>query len=127
MVSGLALAAVLYLAGLGAFRAEDKDTAKGKPKYTIEDVMEKAHDEDDGLLKKVIGGKSEKKDRELLLELYTALGQNKPPKGSADSWKEKTGKILKAAQTLVKDEKEGIELLKKAVNCKACHDIHREK
>src|SRR5215475_8504564 len=53
-------------------RAADEE----KPKYTIKEVMKKAHTPDGGLLKKIVAGEATKADAEQLVELYTALGQN---------------------------------------------------
>jgi hypothetical protein len=99
--------------------------AQDKSKYTIKDVMKKAHKE--GLLKTVLGGGASMADRESLAEMYTALGQNKPPKGDAASWKEKTDALAKDAKALVKDgkDKDAISGLKKSSNCMGCHSAHK--
>src|SRR5947209_243561 len=86
----------LAVVGLGlfagsAFRAGDSDTEK--PKYTIKQVMAQAHRKADrnspSLSDKVIGGKADKDEQAKLLELYTALAANKPPKGEAEAWKDR--------------------------------------
>jgi hypothetical protein len=96
-----------------------------KPKFTIAEVMDQAHSKT-GLLKKVMSGQSSKAEKEELVGLYTALTLNKPPKGDPKSFKEKAGALLEGAKAAVKDEKDGIAKLKKAANCKACHEAHRE-
>jgi hypothetical protein len=114
-------AVVLCGAGLamGHLRAADD----AKPKYTIKQVMKTAHK--DGLMKKLAGGKGNKEDAAKLLELYQALGDNKPPKGDADSWKSKTTTLIQAAQDVV-DGKDGAGAqLEKAANCAACHKLHK--
>lgn len=92
-------------------------------KITIEDVMQEAHS-DDGLLNKVLDGKSTKADREKLLKLYEALAMDKPPKGSAASWKTKTSALVAAAKAVVADPKATAKLMA-ASNCKACHSVHK--
>ena len=90
-----------------------------KPKYTISDVMKKGHTPK-GLLKKVIAGNATKEEKETLIEMYVALGKNKPPKGEEESWKEKSDALLKAA----KDD--DVAALKTASDCSACHKVHKK-
>jgi hypothetical protein len=101
-------------------RAEDKDE---KPKYTIKEVMKKAHK--DGLMKKLAAGDGTKEDAETLVSLYEALGKNKPPKGDAKSWMTKTKTLVEAAKEVL-DKKPGAgEKLQKAANCAECHKAHK--
>ncbi len=99
--------------------------ADGDPKYTIKEVMKKAHTPDGGLLKKIVSGEGTKEDAEQLVELYTSLGQNKPPKGEPGSWQEKTGELLQAAKDVVADKEGAKARLEKAANCKNCHTEHK--
>jgi hypothetical protein len=116
--SATAIVIVLGLA-IGLSRAADD----AKPKYTIKEVMKQAHK--DGLLKKVAGGQGTKEDAEKLLDLYKALGDNKPPKGDADGWKAKTAAIAHAAQEVVDGKPGAGERLTKAANCAECHKVHK--
>ncbi len=102
---------MLGVAGLGMAREEEK------PKYTIKQVMKEAMK--GGLLKKVASGEGDKEDSAKLVELFTALADDKPSKGDLDTWKEKTTALLKA--TKAGDGK----AMQKAANCKACHDIFK--
>jgi hypothetical protein len=96
-----------------------------KPKFTTKEVMAKAHKS--GLMKKVAGGQGTKEDAQQLVDMYNALGKNKPPKGEAGSWEEKTKALITAAQAVV-DGKDGAgELLQQAANCMACHSAHKGK
>ena len=120
----------LGVLSLGAFRAADKDDKKDKdekdkPKISIKEVMKQAHGKETGLAEKVVAGKADKDEKMKLLDVYTQLAVNKPPKGDADSWKEKTSAIVKAAQDVVDGKKDAEGDLKKAINCKACHDTHK--
>lgn len=82
-----------------------------KPKYTISEVMKKA-------MAKKDYKSMEKKE---LVELFTALSKNKPPKGDPESWKKKTTALLDAAK------EGGAEAVGKVVNCGACHTEHKKK
>jgi hypothetical protein len=125
-VFGLAVVVLGVLAG-GAFRAADKDAEK--PKYSIKQVMSQAHRKPDKtsptLADKVINGTADKDEKAKLLELYTALAANKPPKGEAEAWKDRATAITGAIQEVI-DGKEGADVdLRKALNCKGCHSSHR--
>jgi hypothetical protein len=115
------LVAVAVLGGTCLFlSAEEK-----KPKYKIKQVMKEAHKE--GLLKKVASGKAEKEDKEKLLELYTALSLNKPPKGELEDWKDRTSKMVSLAKEVVEGKEGSEKTLAKTVNCGACHSLHKPK
>jgi hypothetical protein len=127
VVAGVCAAlAMILLAGTN--QAGDKDKKeekdeKGKPKYTIKEVMQKAHK--GGLLTKVASGKGEKADAEKLLEMYTALAKNKPPEGDAQSWKRFTMGLVAAAKVAVEGGPNAGKRLKAAANCSACHKLHK--
>jgi hypothetical protein len=112
-------ALAMGIIALGVYPASGQD----KPKYDISEVMQKAHK--GGLLKKVTGGNASAEEKTQLLEYYTALSQNKPPKGDEKEFKKRTDPIVAAAKEVVAG-KEGAEAkLSKAVNCKDCHAAHR--
>jgi hypothetical protein len=104
--------------------AADSGAAPQQPKYSIEDVMDQAHGKK-GILKKVYAGSAEKADKAKLVELYVALGQNKPPMGSAESWKSRTAALIAASKSVAKGEEAGVGALKKAANCAGCHKLHK--
>jgi mono/diheme cytochrome c family protein len=103
----------------GATQGEDE------PKYTIKDVMKTAHQGAGSLRAKVLRGQASAEEKEKLVELYTALSQNKPPKGEAAAWKERTTAILEAAKAVAKGEEGALGKLETATNCAACHRAHR--
>jgi hypothetical protein len=116
----LCLAAVVAVGpAAGHLRGADDE----KPKYTIKEVMKKAHK--DGLLKKLADGGGTKADAEELLDLYKAMGKHKAPKGDAESWKTKTKALIDAAQAVVDDKPGALDELKKASNCAECHKAHK--
>lgn len=116
----LMLLAVCLLFAAESARASDAGT---KPKYTIKQVMKKAHK--DGLMKKLAMGEGSKEDAKELLELYEALGESKPPRGAAENWKKMTQEMVDAAQDVVHGKKDAGHRLTKAANCMGCHRMHK--
>lgn len=100
--------------------------AAEKPKYTTEEVMKTLHKGKESLGKKVSDGNGTKEDFKKLLEYYPSLILNEPSKGDAASWKTKTTALLKATQALDKGTPGALDQFKEAVNCKACHSVHKE-
>ncbi len=113
------LAAGLF-ANVFALGADEGD----KPGHTIKEIMKLANGKG-GLNKKVIFGNATDEERQQLVELYTDLNKNKPPRGSADEWKERTEAILKAAKDVQAGKGGATAELQKATACKGCHDAHR--
>ncbi len=110
------------LGGLATYQAADT----AKPKYTIEEIMGKAHEgKQNSLLSKVVGGKASGDQKKELLSLYEDLARNKPEKGSADSWKQKTTALVSAAKDVVDGKADGSRKLRTAANCKGCHQVHK--
>ena len=109
------------LGGLATYQAADSD----KPKYTIEEIMGKAHEGKNSLLKKVVSGKANADQKKELLSLYEDLAKNKPEKGSQDDWKKRTTVMVGAAKEVVANKPDAGKKLGKTVNCKGCHDLHR--
>jgi len=95
------------------------DAAEEAPKYTIKQVMQKAHK--GGLLKKALAGDASKDELKQLHAYYVALSQQKPKKGDLDQWKEKTSAILKAYEALVQGKDGAAARLKAVTNCGDCH------
>lgn len=104
-------------------RAEEKDG--DKPKYTIKDAM-KEHGK--GKIKdKVIAGTATKEEKDKLVALYEAMAKAEPPKGTKESWKEKTDALVAAAKAAQKGEEGAAKKLTAASNCGACHSAHKGK
>jgi hypothetical protein len=123
------LIAVACVALAGVIIAADGTTSSAQqdtPKYTIKDVMKKAHDKKTGLLNKVKAENATDAEAKQLLEMYVALSQNKPPQGDADSWKKKTDALVEGAKLYVDGKKDdAVTKLNGASNCKGCHSMHR--
>jgi hypothetical protein len=115
--------AVLAVAGFAGLSVRGE--ADDNPKYTTKEIMKTAHDKDEGILGKVMAGKASDAEKKELVELYVALGKNKPEKGGDKSWKAKTDALVTAA-TEVKDNKDGAtKTLGVAADCRACHTVHK--
>lgn len=96
-----------------------------KPKYTAEEIMEKGFKGDTSLVKKITQGNGTQDDFKLLLDLSRELGKNAPPKGDVASWKEKTSALTAAAESLAAGKPGALDAVKAAINCKACHSVHK--
>ena len=79
----------------------------------------------DPVCKKASDGTATPEELKKLVECYGLLAKAKPPRGDEASWKDKTGKLLAAAQSLQKGEPGAVAKYKEAVNCKACHSVHK--
>ena len=84
----LALGLTLFVFGTGVALAVTNTAKLVGPKYTLKEVMGKAHKE--GLLKKVTAGDASAEEKAQLLDLYVAMYDHEAPKGDAGSWTEKT-------------------------------------
>lgn len=109
------VAALAFVLALTENHAGEK-----KAKYTTKEVMAEAHK--GGLMKKVADLKADDEEKKKLVELYTALSQNDPPKEeSKKDWKQQTGDMLKAAQLAADGDEKAAKSLLKLVNCQNCH------
>jgi cytochrome c553 len=99
--------------------------ADAQPKYTIKDVMKALHKGDENIGKKVARGQGTAEDFSKLLDYYSALPANKPPRGEQASWDSKTAAMVKAARALKAGDAGAVESYKAATNCKACHTAHK--
>jgi hypothetical protein len=100
--------------------------AQEAAKYSIKDVMQKAHK--GGLTKKVAKGEASAEEKQQLLELYQALAASKPPRGDEEAFKQKAAELVAAAQDAV-DGKEGAADKLNAIfmKCMGCHSAHKGK
>ncbi|MDB5300873.1 MAG: hypothetical protein JWO87_2536 [Phycisphaerales bacterium] len=96
-----------------------------KPKFTVKEVMEKAHKGKTSLAKKATDGKATKEDLAQLLEYYQAMALQKPEKGDLADWKKRNDALVLSTQEMIDGKKAGLAAYKKAVDCKACHTLHK--
>lgn len=113
----IALTLMLVVASVGSASAD----------AVIKEAMKKYHKPEDAIAKKV--GKGEASDAELseLLKAYEDMKGAKPAKGDANSWGTKTGAVISALKKVQSKDPSGVSEYKKAINCKACHDVHKGK
>jgi cytochrome c553 len=108
LVTGASLRAAEKKAEQPADKAEKSggDATKGgdaatgdAPKYTIEEVMEKAHKgKEKSMFSRVTAGKGSDEDKKNLVEYYEAMIANKPPKGDPAAWVKRNEAVLAAAK-----------------------------
>jgi hypothetical protein len=120
----LIMAAAAALALLGASTLDCLAVEKEKPE-TIKDVMKLAHKGEHSLSKKVSQGKASDAEIKQLLGYYKLMATQKPPRGTEESWKEKTSALVHSTEALSRHEAGAIDQFKEAVNCKACHSVHK--
>jgi len=53
------------------------------------------------------------------------MSKVKPPRGEVGSWKKKTTRIAQITGKLVKGDEKAKAAFGKAINCKACHNLHK--
>ena len=130
----------LALAVLG-FVMTDLRAEKENKEPTIKDIMTKAHKGGDSLIEKLDKELKEdepkwddiKKQTKELVELGTALGKAKPPKGEQESWDKLTKIYLDKAKELnedaKKEDKKAAAADRKTLTtyCGACHGAHKPK
>ena len=104
----------------------------GKPSKNIEEIMETGFKGKDPALKgadsvagRIRSGTASEADLQLMVDLTRQLTRNKPPKGELASWTAKTSALHAAAKDLAAHKVGALDGWKEAVNCKACHSVHK--
>lgn len=90
----------------------------------IEEIMKKYHKPEDAICKKVGKGEATAADLDTLLKAYTDMCAETPAKGTKAVWVEKCQALIAAIKKVQADPKATSDF-KKAVNCKACHDVFK--
>lgn len=70
-------------------------------------------------------GQGNEADFKKMAFLTKELALNKPSKGDLSSWTEKTTALQAASESLVAGKPGALDGFKTAVNCKACHSVHK--
>ena len=117
------LSVAAFVVALGWLAVSLTGTAQEDKKVAIKDVMKTAMK--GGLCAKVAKGEASADEKKQLVELFTALAANKPPKGEEASWKEKTGALVAAAKEAAEGKEGAGAKLRAAANCMACHSAHK--
>lgn len=94
-------------------------------KRSIDTIMEEAMKGTNSLHRKVSLGQASEEEAKLLLDYFKSLQAEKPSKGDAASWEEKTAKLVAAAQGVIDKKPNATTELQTAGNCKACHNVHK--
>lgn len=115
MLMGVGVVAVPW----GLSVAQDQKEAKHSVVEIMDATMKK------GQWRKLANGEASPADAEKLVKLFEELHLNKAPHGDAKSWNEKTTELWEAAQATAKGEAGGADRLKKAANCRMCHQAHK--
>ena len=131
MTKHLKLTLAVCAAGLFASSAliwqSQAADAKDDPIKQVMKIYHKAPKGVDPICKKASDGRASPAELKNLVAAYKTLTTTKPPKGDEASWKEKTSNLYAAAQALAGGAPDGVAKYKEAVNCKACHSVHKGK
>lgn len=111
---------------LTAFADHHEEGDKKNPKDT-HDVMEWGHEGKDSIAARVKGGNGTPEEIDLLVIYYKVMAKSKPPEGDMASWKKKTSALVKSIGDLQAEKPNALAEYKDAVNCKACHKLHKPK
>ncbi len=108
--------------GIGGamLRAQD---SKDKP--TIKKIMTDTHKGDDSIVKQIAAGKGTPSQVSEVLADYKILIDLKPPRGTEEDWKQRTSKVISAAEALQAGDKSAVATFKTATTCKNCHELHK--
>jgi cytochrome c2 len=121
----LPLAALFSLAAVTlTVRALAADKDDGPIKQVMK-TYHKAPKGVDPVCKKASDGKASAAEIKNLVAAYKTLATTRPPQGDDASWKEKTSALLAATEAMQKGSPDGVARYKEAVNCKACHSVHK--
>ncbi|MDB6117298.1 MAG: hypothetical protein JWO08_1079 [Verrucomicrobiaceae bacterium] len=91
----------------------------------IAEAMKTYHKGETAPCKAVAAGTASPKDLADILKAYQDMSAAKPAKGTTASWKQKCDALIVAVKEIQAKNPKGTGDYKKAVNCKACHDVHK--
>jgi len=114
--------AALTLVAAGCASSSSSAT---KPSLSIEHIMEDGFKGKESLSARIAKGQGTAEDFKKIAFLTEELALNQPPKGDLASWTEKTRALKAAADDLVAGKAGAVDAYKSAVNCKACHSVHK--
>lgn len=126
-VNRLTLSPVVLAAALIAVVSGCTSTATSaaKPSMSVEQIMEDGFKGKESLSARIAKGQGNEADFKKMASLTKELALNKPSKGDLASWTEKTQALQAAAESLVAGKPGALDGFKTAVNCKACHSVHK--
>lgn len=115
-----ALTLLFMIAAIGSATADD----------CIKQNMKKYHKAPEGtdpMCKKVSNGAASDAELGELLKAYQAICGATPPQGEKTAWVEKCQTLIGAVKKIQAKDAAGVSDYKKAVNCKACHEVFKPK
>lgn len=113
----IALTFLLVVAGIGSASAD----------AVIKDIMKKDFKPEDAIAKKVGKGEATPAELDSLIKGVAAMSAATPAKGDKAAWSEKMTAMSAALGKVKAKDASGASEFKKAVNCKACHDVFKGK
>lgn len=119
--SSLLAAAAVALVAAGCAST----SSASKPSLSIEQIMEDGFKGKESLSARISKGQGNEADFKKMASLTKELALNKPPKGDLAGWTEKTKALQAAAEALAAGKPGALDGFKTAVNCKACHSVHK--
>jgi hypothetical protein len=96
-------------------------------KLTIKKIMLEGHKGEQAPIQTVLSGKADEALLKKFLTYYEFMAAQKPEHGDAASWTAKTTALVDATKGVIAKKDGSVEALKSAINCKACHTIHKPK
>lgn len=124
----------LVMGALGAFlcvEIEGVRAADGeKPKHTIVEIMNLAHNKRKGhpsLLNEVKSGNATAEQKQELVRLYEEMAQHKAPHGDQAHWEKLNKDLVHAARQVAEGKEGAMKELNRASNCRDCHAAHQGK
>jgi len=93
--------------------------------YTLKTIMKDGIKAETSIYKKIEAGSATAEEKAAFLEMCKAMPNLEPPKGDAESWKNKTQALIDAVQGVVDGKETATADLKAAINCKSCHTPHK--
>jgi hypothetical protein len=89
-------------------------------------IMKEGHKGKTSLSAKVKRGEASETELKELIGFYLAMEKMTPPMGDKDSWKAKTAKLVSTSINVFAKTDGALDAYSEAVNCKACHKVHKE-
>lgn len=124
-MKGFNLKLLLVFSALGAAFSLFADQHE-KKEMDISDIMKMAHKGKTSLSSRAKKGEASQAELKKLIGMYLALEKLSPPRGESRSWKEKTENLTSAAINVFAKTDGALDTYSNALNCRACHRLHKE-
>jgi hypothetical protein len=131
---GCVLLTACAIQTLASNRDEPRSEQPGDAKELgINQIMKRAHltpqnrGTRNNLDNKVIDNKATDDEKKELLDPYSSLRKQGPPKGESAEWDKRVGELVDSLKAVYAGEKGATERFIRARDCKSCHAAHRER